>query len=93
MMAGRIIGRLQHESERYQSRMKFIFASLIVAFLTISATGKDRPCIFRGHAAANPTDIPSFSSLVRASLSGNEVVIADIDLMKKDRRMIGLKKK
>ena len=40
MMAGRIIDRLQHETERYQSSMKSIFASLIVAFLAVCATGK-----------------------------------------------------
>ena len=48
MMAGRIIDRLQHESERYQSSMKSIFASLIVAFLAVSATDlmkKDWPLI------------------------------------------------
>jgi len=69
MMAGRIIGRLQHESERYQSSMKFIFASLILAFLAVSATGKDRHCIFRVHAEANPNDTPSFSSSVWASVT------------------------
>ena len=40
IMAGRIIDRLQHASERYQSSMKSIFASLIVAFLAVSATAK-----------------------------------------------------
>jgi hypothetical protein len=78
MMAGRIIERLQHESERYQSSMKSIFASLIVAFLAISATGKDRHCVFRVHAEANPNDTASFASSVRALFSGKEISIERI---------------
>jgi len=55
--------------------MKFIFASLIVAFLAFSATGKDRHCIFRVHAEANPNDGTAFASSVRASVSGKQVAI------------------
>jgi hypothetical protein len=56
MIAGRIIDRLQHESERYQSSMKSIFASLIVAFLTVSATGKMPHHSERDIAAFSPYD-------------------------------------
>src|SRR6266480_1491672 len=55
--------------------MKPIFASLIVALLTISATGKDQHCIFRVHAEANPNDTATFSSSVRALFSGKQVAI------------------
>src|SRR2546427_10047640 len=55
--------------------MKPIFASLIVALLAISATGKDRHCIFRVHAEANPNDTVVFSSSVRALFSGKQVAI------------------
>src|SRR5438445_13770387 len=55
--------------------MKPIIASLIVALLTISATGKDRHCVFRIHAEANPQDTAAFSSSVRALFSGKQVAI------------------
>jgi hypothetical protein len=55
--------------------MKSIFASLIVALLAVSATGKDRHCIFRVHAEANPNDTATFSSSVRALFSGKQVAI------------------
>ena len=55
--------------------MKSLFASLIVAFLAISATGKDRHCVFRVHTEANPNDTETFSSAVRASFSGKQVAI------------------
>ena len=55
--------------------MKSIFASLIVALLAISATGKDRHVIFRVHAEANPNDTATFSSSVRALYSGKQVAI------------------
>jgi len=55
--------------------MKSIFASLILALLTISATGKDRHCIFRVHAEANPNDTAIFSSSVPASFSRKQVAI------------------
>ncbi len=55
--------------------MKSIFASLILALLATSATGKDRHCIFRIHAEANPNDTATFSSSVRALFSGKQVAI------------------
>ena len=55
--------------------MKSIFASLIVALLVISATGKDRHVSFRVHAEANPNDTATFSSSVRALFSGKQVAI------------------
>src|SRR5881398_2068410 len=55
--------------------MKPIFASLILALLAISATGKDRHCIFRAHVEANPNDTAIFSSSVRALFSGKQVAI------------------
>lgn len=55
--------------------MKPILATLIVAFLTASATGKDRPCTFRVHAQANPNDTATFSTSVRAMFSGKTVSI------------------
>jgi len=55
--------------------MKSIFASLIVALLAISATGKDRHVSFRIHAEANPNDTATFSSSVRALFSGKQVAI------------------
>ena len=58
--------------------MKPIIASLIVALLTISATGKDRHCIFRVHAEANPQDTAVFSSSIRALFSGKQVAIERI---------------
>ena len=58
--------------------MKPIFATLIVALLTISATGKDRHCIFRVHAEANPQDTAVFSSSIRALFSGKQVAIERI---------------
>jgi hypothetical protein len=58
--------------------MKPIFASLIVAFLAISATGKDRHCTFRVHAEANPNDTAVFSSSIRALFSGKQVAIERI---------------
>src|SRR5438309_10012577 len=55
--------------------MKSIFASLILALLAVSATGKDRHCVFRIHAEANPQDTAAFSSSVRALFSGKQVAI------------------
>ena len=71
MMAERIIDGLEHT----QSVMKSIFASLIVASLAVSATAKDRHCVFRVHAEANPHDTAAFSSSVRALYSGKQVAI------------------
>src|SRR3989454_10205961 len=55
--------------------MKSIFASLILAIVAVSATGKDRHCIFRVHTEANPNDTATFSSSVRAQFSGKQVAI------------------
>jgi hypothetical protein len=55
--------------------MKSIFASLILALLAISATGKDRHCVFRVHAEANPNDTTTFSTSVHAQISGKQVAI------------------
>ena len=55
--------------------MKSILATLIVAFLASSATGKDRHCTFRVHAEANPNDTATFSTSVRAMFSGKTVSI------------------
>src|SRR5262249_15613628 len=73
MMAGRIMGGLQHEN--YQLVMKSILASLIVALLVVSATAKDRHCIVRVHTEANPNDTATFSSSVHALYSGKQVAI------------------
>jgi hypothetical protein len=55
--------------------MKSIFASLIVALFAASVLGKDRPCIFRVHAEANPNDTASFATSVPALFSGKRVAI------------------
>src|SRR5437660_2159739 len=58
--------------------MKSIFASLILALFAVSVAGKDRHCIFRIHAEANPQDTAAFSSSVRALFSGKQVAIERI---------------
>ena len=71
-------GRTNHrrvKHENYQSSMKSIFASLIVASFAASVLGKDRPCVFRVHAEANPNDTASFAASVPALLSGKRVAI------------------
>src|SRR5437773_3552161 len=55
--------------------MKSIFASLILALFAVSVAGKDRHCIFRVHAEANPNDTATFSRSVRALFSGKQVAI------------------
>jgi hypothetical protein len=55
--------------------MKSIFASLILALFAASVAGKDRHCTFRVHAEANPNDMATFSSSVRALFSGKRVTI------------------
>lgn len=55
--------------------MKPICASLILAFLAFSVSGKDQHCIFRIHAEANPNDTATFSSSICAPLSGKQVAI------------------
>jgi hypothetical protein len=54
--------------------MKPICASLIVALFAISVAGKDRHCIFRVHAKANPNDTTTFRSAVRESFSGERIL-------------------
>ena|SRR5690349_24993462 len=73
MMAGRIIDGLN--TKHYQSVMRSIFASLIVALFAGSVLGKDRPCIFRVHAEANANDTATFSVSVPALFSGKRVAI------------------
>src|ERR1700730_14940694 len=58
--------------------MKSMCASLILALLAISATAKDRHCVFRVHAEANPNDTATFSSSVHAQISGKPVAIEKI---------------
>src|SRR5438045_9439083 len=58
--------------------MKSIFASLILALFAVSVAGKDRHCIFRVHAEANPNDTAVFSSSVRALFSGKQVAVERI---------------
>jgi hypothetical protein len=55
--------------------MKLTLATLILAFLTLSAIGKDRHCIFRVHVEADAHDTAAFSSSVRALFSGKQVAI------------------
>src|SRR4029077_5216062 len=58
--------------------MKSIFASMILALFAVSVSGKDRQCIFRVHAEANPNDTATFSSSVPALFSGKQVAIERI---------------
>jgi hypothetical protein len=58
--------------------MKSIFASLIVALIAASVSGKDRSCIFRVHVEANSNDTASFASSVPALFSGKRVAIERI---------------
>ena len=63
----------------YQSAMKAVFASIIITFLAISAShGKSRHSMLRLHAEANPQDTSTFSTSVRAKLSGKDVAIEKI---------------
>jgi hypothetical protein len=75
MMAGRSIDGLNTRRSRYQSVMKFIFASTILALFVASVSGKDRHCVFRVHAEANPNDGASFNSSIPALFSGKRVAI------------------
>ena len=59
--------------------MKRGIASATLLFLMLwPAPGKDRHCIFRVHAEANPRDTAVFASSVRAQLSGKDVAIEKI---------------
>src|SRR6202023_1342923 len=63
----------------YQSAMKMLCASALLAFVTpFSATAKDRHCMFRLHVEANPHDTAVFSTSVRARFSGQEVAIEKV---------------
>src|ERR1700740_1467187 len=56
--------------------MKTLCASAFVACLAIFSTiGKDRHCMFRAHAEANPLDTASFATSVRAQFSGKDISI------------------
>jgi hypothetical protein len=58
--------------------MKSIFASLIVALIVASVSGKDRDCFFRVHVEANSNDTATFASSVPALFSGKRVAIERI---------------
>ena len=58
--------------------MKFSFASMILALFVASVLGKDRHCVFRVHAEANPNDGASFNSSIPALFSGKRVAIERI---------------
>jgi hypothetical protein len=59
--------------------MKAAFPGVVIALLLSSITqGKSRHCMFRVHAEANPQDTSTFSSSVRAKLSGKDVAIEKI---------------
>ena len=48
---------------------------LLLLCLAVPASGKNRHCMLRVHAEANPQDTSVFSTSVRAQLSGKEVAI------------------
>ena len=56
--------------------MRTVWPSAFLACLALSSTiAKDRHCMFRVHAEANPNDTAAFSTSVRAQLSGKEISI------------------
>jgi hypothetical protein len=56
--------------------MKAAITSLIISLLALSgAQAKSRHAMFRVHAEANPQDTSTFSTAVRAKLSGKDVAI------------------
>jgi hypothetical protein len=56
--------------------MNRLCASLLLVFLAIGASsGKNRHCMLRVHAQANPADTEVFSTSVQAKLSGKQVAI------------------
>jgi hypothetical protein len=60
----------------YQSAMKTVFASVMLASLALSTgLAKGRHCMLRIHAEANPQDTAVFSTSIRAQLSGKDVAI------------------
>jgi hypothetical protein len=63
----------------YQSAMKTVFASVMLASLAFSSSlAQGRHCMLRIHAEANPQDTAVFSTSVRAQLSGKNVAIEKI---------------
>jgi hypothetical protein len=59
--------------------MKMLCASAFLALVgLLSATAKDRHCMFRLHVEANPQDTAVFSTSVRARFSGQEVAIEKV---------------
>src|SRR4051812_26225873 len=60
----------------YQSAMNRVCATLLLMVVATSPVcGKNRHCMLRIHAQANPADTEVFSMSVRAKLSGKEVAI------------------
>jgi hypothetical protein len=56
--------------------MKNAFASLILGLLALSSSpAKERHCMLRIHAEANPQDSAVFATSVRAQLSGKNIAI------------------
>jgi hypothetical protein len=56
--------------------MKAALTSLIISVLAVCGTdAASRHCMFRVHAEANPQDTSTFSTSVRAKLSGKDVAI------------------
>ncbi len=59
--------------------MKLLFASAFLACFAFSlAFAKDRHCMFRVHAEANPKDTLVFATSVRAKFSGKEIAIEKV---------------
>jgi hypothetical protein len=79
LMSGLNSKRCKSCQTLYQSAMKTVFASVMLASLAFSASlAKDRHCMLRIHAEANPQDTAVFSTSVRAQLSGKNVAIEKI---------------
>ena len=59
--------------------MKMVCAGVCLALVALcSAAAKDRHCMLRLHVEANPQDTSTFSTSVRAQLSGQEVAIEKV---------------
>jgi hypothetical protein len=75
-MSALITKRCKSCQTLYQSAMKSLAASVILAGLTlVSAQARQSHCMLRIHAQANAQDTSSFSTAIRAKLSGKEVAI------------------
>jgi hypothetical protein len=60
----------------YQSAMKRILLSALLACLALASTdAKRRHCMFRVHVEANPQDTAAFAGSVRAQFSGKPIAI------------------